>query len=222
MQMSDLFGSGIGVTEVVAYLAVILNIAVYSVRTMIPLRTLAIAVNALFIVYSVLAHVYPTLVLHCILLPLNAYRLHEMLQLTRRVQAASEAGFDFNWLRPFTSQRKVAAGETMFRKGDVADALYLIVSGTFRLAETGIVLSPGTVVGEMGLLSPGGLRTQSLVCEESGDVLSVTYTHFKEIYFQNPQFGFYFLKLITQRLFANNRGLEAELAQYRGAATGQA
>ena len=106
--------------------------------------------------------------------------------------------------------------------GDVADALYLIVSGTFRLAETGIVLSPGTVVGEMGLLSPGGLRTQSLVCEESGDVLSVTYTHFKEIYFQNPQFGFYFLKLITQRLFANNRGLEAELAQYRSAATGQA
>ena len=220
--MLHLFGTEIDIVSIVAYTAVILNVAVYSMRTMIPLRMLAMSVNSLFIVYSALAHVYPTLILNCVLLPLNAYRLHEMLQLTRRVKAASEAGFDFNWLRPFTSQRKIAPGEVMFHKGDVADALYLILSGKFVLKETGLVIAPGTVVGEMGLVSPGGLRTQTLLSESGGEILSVTYDHFRQIYFQNPKFGFYFLKLITHRLFENNRGLEKELAECRGSAAAQA
>jgi hypothetical protein len=209
--MPSLFSASLSLPEIAAYAAVVLNIAVYWMRTMVPLRVFAIAVNVLFIVYSSAELIYPTLVLNSILLPLNLYRLYEMLLLTRKVKAASEAGFDFNWLRPFTSRHTFAKGETVFRRGDVADAMYVIVSGKFFLAESGIVLNPGTVVGEMGLVAPDGLRSQTLVSEEVGEALSVTYARFKEIYFQNPAFGFYFLKLVTQRLFENNRALEEKL-----------
>jgi hypothetical protein len=44
-------------------------------------------------------------------------------------------------------------------------------------------------------------------------VLTATYQQVKELYFQNPQFGFYFLRLTTERLFENIGRLEKELAK---------
>lgn len=210
--MPDLFHASLSLPEVAAYVAVALNVAVYWMRTMVPLRIFAIAVNVLFIVYSSAEHIYPTLILNGVLLPLNLYRLYEMLLLTRKVKVASEAGFDFNWLRPFAARHQCAKGNTIFRKGDVADTMYVVVSGRFVLAESGIVLAPGSVVGEMGLVAPDGLRSQTLICEESGEVMSISYARLKEIYFQNPTFGFYFLKLVTRRLIENSRALEEKLA----------
>jgi len=59
----------------------------------------------------------------------------------------------------------------------------------------------GGIVGELGLLSPGNARTASLICTEPGKALCVTYSDLKELYYQNPDFGFSFLKLTTDRLF---------------------
>jgi CRP-like cAMP-binding protein len=44
-------------------------------------------------------------------------------------------------------------------------------------------------------------------------VLTITYEKLLEIYFQNPQFGYYFLVLTSQRLLENNARLEAIIAQ---------
>jgi CRP-like cAMP-binding protein len=46
---------------------------------------------------------------------------------------------------------------------------------------------------------------------EDGEVLTASYQQVKELYFQNPQFGFYFLRLTTERLFENIARLEKEL-----------
>lgn len=80
------------------------------------------------------------------------------------------------------------------------------------LPESGIELNPGAIVGELGLLAPGGLRTQSLVCESNGTVLQLGYEQFKQLYFQNPKFSYYFLQLTTGRLFENLATLEKALA----------
>ena len=44
-------------------------------------------------------------------------------------------------------------------------------------------------------------------------MLTAGYQQVKELYFQNPHFGFYFLRLTSERLFENIKRLEEELAR---------
>ncbi len=46
-----------------------------------------------------------------------------------------------------------------------------------------------------------------------GAVLTITYDRLLEIYFQNPEFGYYFLRLSTERLLQNIARLEGSIAQ---------
>ena len=50
-------------------------------------------------------------------------------------------------------------------------------------------------------------------CVESGDVLTITYDRLLEIYFQNPKFGYYFLRLSSERLLQNIARLEGVIEQ---------
>lgn len=198
--------------ELLGYVAAFVNVGVYLMRTMIPLRIFAIATNLLFILYGFLASIHPMLVLHCFLLPLNSYRLLEMIQLVRRThRAAHAAEFDLSFLRPYAHRRDFKSGATVFEKGEAATSLYLVDSGRFLLPESGIELSAGSMVGELGLLSPGGLRTQSLFCMEDGVLRMLSYNDFKQLFLQNPRFGYYFLQLTTSRLFENLDAMERAL-----------
>lgn len=190
---------------------IILTVVQYWMTTMIPLRMLAITTNVLFLTYAALTPVWPTVILNCIVLPLNLWRLFEMQKLVREAESASRSDLDMSWLQPFMSRRRVAAGEILFHKGDLADAMYLVTSGRFVLSEIGLAVAVGTVVGELGLLAPERRRTLSLVCVESGEVQALAYDRFEELYFQNPSFGLSFLKLTTGRLFQNIARLENEL-----------
>jgi CRP-like cAMP-binding protein len=181
-------------------------------KTMIPLRLVGICSNCVFIIYAYFGTLYPVLILHIILLPLNLLRLREMLRLTKQVSAATRADLSMDWLKPFTSTRQLETGDVLFRKGDRANAMFFIVSGAYRLVEIGVQLPQGQVVGELGLLAPDQARTQTLECTASGEVLQITYEQVKQLYYQNPQFGFYFLQLTTKRLFENIAHLERELA----------
>ena len=63
-------------------------------------------------------------------------------------------------------------------------------------------------MGELGFLTPNNRRTQTIECIEDGYVLTVTYGRLLEIYFQNPKFGYYFLRLTSDRLLQNIARLE--------------
>ena len=106
----------------------------------------------------------------------------------------------------------------LFYKDEKAEDMLYIVSGRFRLVESGIELPVGAIVGELGMLSPSNMRTQTLECIEGGMILSVSYTKVEELYVQNPEFGFYFLRLASARLFENIAKLEQRLAQQAAAA----
>lgn len=202
--------------EAIGYVGVVLSISGSSMRTMIPLRCFNVATNSVFIAYGLLAGVYPTLIAHLVLLPMNAFRLVQMLRLVRKVRRAAAAGdLSMDWLKPFMNRRQVRAGAVLFRRGDPADCLFYTMSGRYRLVELGIEVGPGRMVGELGVLAPDGCRTQTLECAEAGEVLAITYDELRELYFQNPEFGFYFLKLTSGRLFANLSGLEREVARLR-------
>jgi CRP-like cAMP-binding protein len=44
-------------------------------------------------------------------------------------------------------------------------------------------------------------------------VLTITYDRLLEIYFQNPEFGYYFLRLTSDRLLQNIARLEGTIEQ---------
>jgi hypothetical protein len=57
------------------YVASALVLLTFCMNSMRPLRMVAIASNVAFIAYAMTAHLYPVLILHSILLPLNVTRL---------------------------------------------------------------------------------------------------------------------------------------------------
>jgi CRP/FNR family transcriptional regulator, cyclic AMP receptor protein len=207
--------------DVIGYAAAFLVFVTFWMKTMVPLRTLGIASNLFFIAYGYLAGAYPPLLLHLLLLPLNIMRLLEMLRLSRQVKEANAGNLNMDWMKPFTSNRRMQAGEVLFSKGETADRMFIVVSGRCRLAESAVDIAPGAAVGELALLSPDKKRTQTMQCVETGDLLEITYGQVRQLYFQNPTFGFYFLELASRRLFENIARLEAEVARLRGQTGGR-
>ena len=193
-------------------------VATISMRTMIPLRVFAILTNVVLIATAIPSHNYLVILIQSVVLMLNSYRLHQMLQLVRDVKKSVNSDLSMEWLKPFMTERKCASGETLFYKDEKAEDMLYIVSGRFKLVESGIELPVGAIVGEFGMLSPSKARTQTLECVEAGVVLSVSYSKVEELYVQNPAFGFYFLRLASSRLFQNIDKLERRLAQQAAAA----
>ena len=109
-------------------------------------------------------------------------------------------------LLPFMHHRRVRAGETVFSKGDVADGLHYIDSGRVEITELGISRGAGEVFGEIGLFAPDRRRTASVVAATDCDLYDLSEAKARELYFQNPRFGFAVLRLITLRLLGNAGG----------------
>jgi hypothetical protein len=209
------------IAEAVGYLGAAFVIATYSMRTMVPLLIAGIISNVILIVYGYSTPAYPTFFLHLILLPLNFWRLREMLALIREVTNAASGDLSRDWLKPCMDKRKLEAGEILFRRGDVADEMFFVISGRLRLRELGVDILPGALVGELGLLAPGRTRTQTLESIEPTVLQRLSYDRLEQLYFQNPQFGVYFLRLTTARLFENNRKLEQQVTELNARLTPQ-
>ena len=187
--------------DLLGHLGALVIIATYSMKTMIPLRVTGIVGSCIFITYGYLSSTWPVLVLHLVVLPLNIVRLRQMLQLIDKVKASARGELSMDWLKPFMSSRRCAAGEMLFRASDAADRMYYIVDGRFRLPEIDADVPPGQFVGDVGFVSPDQRRTLSLQCVEAGQVLTIDYDQVRQLCFQNPTFGFFFLRLVSQRLF---------------------
>lgn len=197
--------------------ASVFMLSMTTMKTMVPLRVFAILLNLVLIGTAIPAHNYLTIGVQSVVLALNAYRLHQMLQLIRDVRKSVNSDLSMDWLKPFMTERSCTAGQILFYKDEKAEDMLYIVSGRFRLVESGIELPVGAIVGELGMLSPSNVRTQTLECIEAGRILSVSYSKVEELYVQNPAFGFYFLRLASARLFDNIGKLEQRLAQQTAA-----
>jgi hypothetical protein len=193
----------------------LLYIASISMKTVIPLRVAGIASAFFFLLAGIIGGAFPAIFLYGILLPLNSYRLWEMLQLIKKVRAAATNDMSMDWLEPFMTKRRYRKGEVLFRKGDNADEMFLAVKGKYLVSELNIELPPGHIFGELGLLTTGYHRTASVECIEAGHVLAISYDKVRELYFENPEFGFYFLRLVANRLLEDLRLVENKLAAER-------
>ncbi len=203
-----------GWVQILGYIGSALMFSTFYMKTMIPLRVTGIAANCCMIVYTAIAGIYPVLILQSALLPLNVYRLIQMRRLIDRVKKAARGDFKLDSLIPFMRHEPARKGTTLFEVGDDADKLYLIQSGAVRLVQIDRLVGPGNLIGEIGILSPHSVRTATAVCAEDSDLYSITQDQVLQLYYQDPQFGFFLVRLVTARLLHN-----LEEAKFDAAAT---
>jgi CRP-like cAMP-binding protein len=207
--------ANINVANVLALVGAAFYVATLMMRTIVPLRVIGIISIAFFIAYGVVAGAVSTFLLYLLSLPINVIRLRQMLSLVKKARLSAQGDLSMDWLRPYMTPRKYRKGDTLFRKGDVANEMFLTVTGKFLVTEIGVEVSPGRIMGELGFVAPKNKRTQTVKCIESGEVLTITYETLLELYFQNPEFGYYLLSLTSERLLQNVSRLEGLVEEYK-------
>ena len=211
--------TNINLANVCALLGSAFFVATLLTRTMMPLRIANMISNIFFIGFGALANDIKTFLLYLLLVPINALRLYQMRKLITKARDATKGDSSMEWLKPFMTERKYRKGKLLCKKGDVANEMFLTVSGRYLVTEIAVELPPGRLVGELGFLTPQNRRTATVECIEDGHVLTIEYDKLLEIYFQNPEFGYYFLVLTSQRLLENIARLEGIIAQNKLAQT---
>jgi CRP/FNR family transcriptional regulator, cyclic AMP receptor protein len=151
-------------------------------------------------IYSFAHGTYPTFALNAVLLPLNAWRLHGMLKLIRDIEAAAKSDLNAEWLLPYMRPEAFKAGDLMMKRGEYAHGAFFVTAGQVELVELGRTVGAGTLLGEIGLFTPDGLRIATARCKTDVQAARIDYDQFKQLYFQNPEFGFRLLQLIVGRL----------------------
>lgn len=211
----DIVLTNINLANTLELMGALFCVITLMVRTIVPLRILASVSNVFFIGYGTLSPDVGAFFLYLVSLPINIIRLRQMLNLVKKARVSAQGDLSMDWLRPFMSPRKYRSGAVLFRKGDAASELFLTVTGKFLVAEIGVELPGGCMMGELGFVAPENRRTQTVECIEDGEVLTITYEKLLELYFQNPKFGYYFLRLSTERLMQNMSRLETALEASR-------
>jgi CRP/FNR family cyclic AMP-dependent transcriptional regulator len=180
-------------------------------KRMIPLRAAAMGANMLGILLGLFTGNIPTITKHSINLPLNFSRLREMRRLIASVKEASASNdLNMEWLKPFMHPESLPATDFIFEKGDIADRAFVLIEGSVEIVEHGARLETGAIFGEMALFTKAGKRTASARCVTDVSLLSITYEQFEQLYFQNPEFGLYLVRLIVRRFEANHKEAELE------------
>jgi CRP/FNR family transcriptional regulator, cyclic AMP receptor protein len=188
---------------VAAWLASILVFCSFFMKTMIPLRIVAITSNVAFIAYALLGlnygvfgRLYPILILHSCLLPLNVLRLRELRRLITAVREASDADA-LEALVPYMKTEERHKGDVLFRAGDPPDKLYVIQSGRVVFPELDKRVSAGEVFGEVGLFALQQVRTVTAICEDDCRLATITGDKVLELYYENPRFGLFLIRLVS-------------------------
>jgi multidrug resistance efflux pump len=196
--------------ELAAWVASLLTFTTFYMKTMLPLRVVGILSNVAFLTFAVLENIVPVILLHGTLLPLNIFRLHQILKLVREMREASTGELAMDALVPFMSQRRFKAGDTLFRKGEPSREMFYVRQGIVRLEEIGKTIGESDMLGEISMFSPSRQRTATAVCETDCELLRMSDDQVLRLYYQNPKFGFYIVRLITQRLVENYERFAAE------------
>jgi CRP/FNR family cyclic AMP-dependent transcriptional regulator len=169
-------------------------------KRMVALRVFALGANLFFIVQFAIEHNWLLIGLQVTLLTINCYRLWSLRQLLLSLEQANVATPIKDWLLPQMKKKKFKAGTVLFRKGEPATELYYIQSGSVHSPEIGQGLGAGSLVGEIGMFSEDRVRAATVICVTDCVCYTMTDEAAYLLYIQNPQIGFYLIRLIIQQL----------------------
>jgi len=204
--------------EWTGYVAAALVFLTFYMRTMQPLRLMAIASNMAFLIYAIPFHLWPIVTLHGLLLPLNTLRLIQLRRLLAHVQSARTQDLDVLRLVPHLAHEDHPPGTVLFRRGDPSDGAYFIGSGEIEIPELGICRQAGQFFGEVGVFSSVGVRTASAVCVSAARLYRISHHDLAVAFHRDPALAFAVVRLIADRMAENSAHAIRALAAGRTAA----
>jgi CRP/FNR family cyclic AMP-dependent transcriptional regulator len=189
--------------QILGYAAALLLIVSFAMATMTWLRWLAIASAAVLGIYAVVTANWAVLAIAVILAAVNVWRLAEVRRVsgaTRAAAAGAGAPVTVDWLLPYMEPLAIPKDHVIFRKGDVAESLYFVENGRVGIPELGIEIGKGNLFGEIGVFSADRMRTGTAVALEHTRLLQVSADRIRELFYKNPDFGFFLVGIISRRL----------------------
>jgi hypothetical protein len=185
---------------VLGFIGAVLMVASYLMKSMLPLRLVALAANLFLVGYAVITQAWPTMLLYLAMIPINLKKVLEIRRLMRAMRHAKADAPVADWLLPHMRRREVKAGTVLWKKDDVATEMVYVDSGRLRLVEQDKALDPGSLVGEIGLFAPQNRRTGTVVCDTDCTLFGLSADAMAQLYYLNPKLGFYVMRLVVARL----------------------
>ena len=189
-----------------------LMVASYLMKSMLPLRVVALAANVFLVTYAALSGAWPTMALYVAMFPINLKKVIEIRKLIGAIKHAQAETPLADWLLPHMTRREVKAGTTLWKKDDVSTEMVYVDNGRLRLLEQDVVMDPGSLVGEIGLFAPGNRRTGTVVCETDCTLYTLSADAMAQLYYLNPKLGFHVMRMIVARLLHDSDAARAPSA----------
>jgi CRP/FNR family transcriptional regulator, cyclic AMP receptor protein len=198
------------VIEALGYLASGLVFVAFYMKTMVPLRCVAIVSNIAFLSYGLWLGLWPIAILHSLMLPLNTLRLIQIRRMLVEIRAARSNNIDVSAIARSFELVRYPRETVLFRKGDRGDCAYYIAKGKVEFPEIGVRCGLGDLFGEIAIFSPDQTRTASAVCATDVELYRIDEHAIVVAFHQSAPFAFSILRLVTRRLLENIANLETK------------
>src|SRR5258708_21513447 len=141
-RLLEILLANITLANLFALFGAIFFVATLLTQTMVPLRVSNLIGSACFVGFGALAGDVKTFLLYLLLLPINALRLRQMLNLVKKARAATQGDMSMEWLKPFMTERKYRKGDILFKKNDAAHEMLLTVTVKLMANEISVEVTP--------------------------------------------------------------------------------
>ena len=106
--------ANINLANMFALVGAIFFVATLLTQTMVPLRVANMIGCAFFAIFGALTGAITIFLLYLLMVPINAYRLRQMLVLIKKARSATQGDTSLEWLKPFMTERKYRKGDVLF------------------------------------------------------------------------------------------------------------
>ncbi len=120
-----------------------------------------------------------------------------------------------NALAQNTTTRKLAPGDVLMRKGEIADSLFIINEGWVKIVTEDkkgdeLIINkcgPGEIIGEMALLDSGP-RSATVIAIENSEALELKQEAFQDLLDKNPNVSLSIIRSYSNRLRFSTKYIE--------------
>ena len=110
-RLLEIFLHNITLANMFALAGAIFFVATLLTQTMVPLRVANMIGCLFFAIFGALSGAITTFFLYLLMIPINAWRLRQMLALVKKARSATQGDMSMEWLKPFMTQRNVSQGQ---------------------------------------------------------------------------------------------------------------